>query len=70
MSRNRYESFDTYVKAHWMQQQQAKDRPAVKVDTKAPFCKRCHAVMVKRSGQNVQFWGCSRYPQCKYTLAI
>ena len=30
-------------------------------------CRRCGSVMKRRSGKFGEFWGCSRYPACKYT---
>lgn len=32
------------------------------------FCPRCKSVMVKRTGKNGDFWGCSAYPRCRTTL--
>jgi predicted Zn finger-like uncharacterized protein len=32
-----------------------------------PVCKECGAKMTLRSGQFGEFWGCSRYPHCKFT---
>ena len=34
-------------------------------DIKCPRCNK--GVMVKRSGRNGDFWGCSNYPRCKMT---
>lgn len=33
------------------------------------YCPRCEAPMVLRNG-NTQFWGCSRYPACRYTMQV
>lgn len=33
------------------------------------YCPKCEAPMVLRHGYS-QFWGCSRYPQCRYKLKI
>lgn len=33
-------------------------------------CPRCGSPMRRRSGRYGQFWGCSRYPQCRYTRNI
>ena len=39
--------------------------PPVMSDVKCPKCGK--GVMVKRSGKNGEFWGCSNYPNCKMT---
>jgi hypothetical protein len=44
-------------------------------ENNAPQCPRCTNIMILRiakSGQNIgnKFWGCSRYPQCKFTISI
>lgn len=31
------------------------------------YCKQCGAKLVKRSGPYGYYWGCSRYPYCRYT---
>lgn len=33
------------------------------------YCLLCGAVMVERWGRFGPFWGCSRYPNCKYTIS-
>ena len=43
--------------------------------TPAPICERCGAPMVKRKatkGAHVgeEFWGCSKFPKCRYTISI
>ena len=30
-------------------------------------CPRCGSILVKRSGRFGSFWGCSQYPNCRYT---
>lgn len=37
------------------------------IDSRVPTCPKCGAGMVKRSGQYGDFWGCSRYPNCRGT---
>lgn len=32
------------------------------------ICPRCSGQLVKRKGRYGQFWGCSNYPRCKFTL--
>lgn len=34
------------------------------------FCTKCNSVMVKRMGKFGEFYGCSRYPDCRGTLKI
>ena len=36
----------------------------------APVCPRCGAKMIRRNGRFGSFWGCSNYPDCRYTLKI
>lgn len=36
----------------------------------APNCPQCQAVMRQRTGKSGVFWSCSRYPDCKGTLAL
>jgi len=43
------------------------------LDDQRKFCPRCEAEMILRTARRgaaagSQFWGCSRYPACKYTL--
>ena len=33
-------------------------------------CPRCNGMLVMRSGIYGNFWGCNRYPECKYTRNI
>jgi len=33
-------------------------------------CLKCQSMLVLRSGKRGDFWGCSRYPECKFTFAI
>lgn len=33
----------------------------------ARFCIECGAKMVERDGKFGKFWGCTRYPECRYT---
>jgi len=35
--------------------------------TPVRFCKECDSEMVERDGKYGSFWGCTGYPQCKYT---
>lgn len=30
-------------------------------------CKKCGSELVERKTQNAKFYGCSKYPKCKYT---
>ncbi len=32
------------------------------------ICPKCHSNLILRDGKYGQFYGCSRYPSCKYTL--
>jgi hypothetical protein len=34
-----------------------------------PDCPKCGAHMALRSGRNGNFWGCTKYPDCKGSLA-
>lgn len=36
----------------------------------SPACPQCGAAMRLRTGKRGQFWGCSRYPQCKGTRNV
>ena len=41
----------------------------------APICERCGAPMVKRKATKgahagEEFWGCSKFPKCRYTISI
>ena len=36
----------------------------------APDCPQCQAAMRQRTGKSGVFWSCSRYPDCKGTLAL
>jgi len=31
-------------------------------------CLKCGNVMIPRKGKNGEFWGCSAYPECKFTV--
>lgn len=33
-----------------------------------PDCPRCNAKMNRKSGKYGEFWGCSRYPDCRGVL--
>jgi DNA topoisomerase-3 len=35
--------------------------------TRPRHCPRCNSVLQKRQGKFGPFWGCSAYPQCRYT---
>ena len=35
-----------------------------------PKCKKCGRLMVRRSGRYGGFWGCSGYPDCRYTMNL
>jgi len=39
------------------------------LDSFAParLCRECGAVLQLKKGQHGEFYGCSRYPKCKYT---
>jgi ssDNA-binding Zn-finger/Zn-ribbon topoisomerase 1 len=41
---------------------------AVPLDT--PACPKCSAPMKMVKGRNGNFWGCSRYPQCRSTISM
>jgi len=43
---------------------------ATSVAVTAPSCPRCNSPMRKRSGSRGEFWGCSRYPECKGTRNV
>ena len=34
------------------------------------ICPKCGSTLVKRSGKYGEFWGCSGYPKCKWTMKI
>jgi restriction system protein len=36
----------------------------------APTCKRCGSPMVMREGRRGEFYGCSTFPRCRFTLPI
>ena len=31
------------------------------------YCPRCHSALKKRKGRFGYFWGCSGFPNCRYT---
>lgn len=33
-------------------------------------CPQCNAVMIKRTGEHEDFWGCSKYPKCKGLVKV
>ena len=35
-----------------------------------PKCRKCGREMVRRKGKFGEFWGCSGYPDCRYTMNI
>lgn len=35
-----------------------------------PRCPCCGALMIRRTGPYGDFWGCTRYPDCRGTLRI
>lgn len=37
-------------------------------DFTTPTCPSCDVKMVKRKGKYGEFWGCARFPKCKYKL--
>jgi len=39
------------------------------LNDRTKYCPKCEAPMVLRCGYN-EFWGCSRFPQCRYTLKV
>ena len=45
-----------------------KARSARLIKEGAPKCPNCGSALVKRSGKNGEFWGCSSYPKCKTTF--
>ncbi|HEY4690134.1 MAG TPA: type I DNA topoisomerase [Anaerolineae bacterium] len=56
---------DTERKAH----SPTRRKPKAQADPSV-LCPRCGSPMVKRAGSRGEFWGCSRYPQCKGTRNI
>ena len=40
---------------------------AVKGTERSKKCPKCGSIMSKRKGPKGAFWGCSAYPDCKYT---
>jgi Topoisomerase DNA binding C4 zinc finger len=38
--------------------------------TQAPLCPKCQSEMRLRNGRNGEFWGCSRFPDCRGTRNI
>ena len=38
--------------------------------TKEYRCPRCNGMLVMRDGRYGRFWGCNRYPECKYTRNV
>jgi hypothetical protein len=34
------------------------------------ICPRCGGTLVERKGRNGSFWGCSNYPQCRFTYKL
>ncbi len=39
-------------------------------EKKALICERCGAALVRRTGKYGDFYGCSRYPECRFTKKI
>ena len=48
--------------ARLMQKDEKEQKPAL-----IHYCKQCGSRLVKRSGPYGYYWGCSRYPYCRYT---
>jgi hypothetical protein len=34
------------------------------------ICENCSLIMVKKNGKNGDFWGCSDFPNCKFTKSL
>jgi hypothetical protein len=43
-----------------------KKNPEVKDTTH--ICKKCGSVMIKRQNHDMEFYGCSNFPKCKFTI--
>ncbi|MBO5790625.1 MAG: topoisomerase DNA-binding C4 zinc finger domain-containing protein, partial [Clostridia bacterium] len=39
----------------------------MKAEIEQNICPRCGKPLVKRNGPKGSFWGCSGYPNCKFT---
>ena len=67
-------TLDVFIakQASWVSQLIAQHRSAslpIKIPS-GPACPLCSAPTRRRSGRNGAFWSCSRYPDCRGTLAI
>ena len=68
--------YNTLVAANVVDKQERKEhvkearQQAVKKKMKVAngICPRCGGKLVERKGKYGRFWGCSNYPNCKYTL--
>lgn len=59
-----------YKNADWYQREMAGPVEVVKEGIKNFRCIRCGKKMNYRNGKFGHFYGCSGYPNCKYTLAV
>lgn len=68
--------YRTLVEANVVDKQERKShnvevrQQAIKKDLKVAngICPRCGGKLIERKGKYGRFWGCSNYPNCKYTL--
>jgi len=43
---------------------------SLEVDEEPPLCEKCDSPMRQVNGANGLFWGCTNYPDCKFTKNI
>ena len=51
-------------------QQKRKHAKEVNLEINSKTCPRCGADLVKRNGKNGEFYGCTRFSNCRYTEKI
>ncbi|MBW4770309.1 NERD domain-containing protein [Prevotella jejuni] len=63
-----YSSFETSETVSIHKAQVKANIASYKMAVKEGVCPRCGGTLVRREGRYGSFWGCSNYPNCRFTL--